>query len=91
MQLTYPNTSISTLQEVFDFVECADPAHQILWNIESKIDARFPNLTLGVDDFVQKQHAIFSNSPYKNAITVRAFTNDNCHAHSPTTPTVPEL
>ena len=91
MQLTYPNTSISTLQEVFDFVECADPAHQILWNIESKIDARFPNLTLGVDDFVQKQHAIFSNSPYKNAITVCSFINEHDPAHSLTIPTVSEL
>ena len=70
MQLTYPNTSISTLQEVFDFVECADPTHQILWNIESKIDAKFPNLTMGVDDFVHKQHEIFSRSPYKHSITV---------------------
>ena len=58
------------MQEVFDFVECADPAHQVLWNIESKIDARFPNLTLSVDDFVQKQHAVFERSPYKKAITV---------------------
>ena len=58
------------MQEVFDFVECADPAHQVLWNIESKIDAEFPNLTLGVDDFVTKQHALFDKSPYKSSITV---------------------
>lgn len=70
MQLTYPGTRISTLQEVFDFVECADPAHQILWNIESKINPQYPNRTLGVQDFVQKQHAIFSASPYTSSITV---------------------
>ncbi|KAH9919122.1 PLC-like phosphodiesterase [Fomitopsis serialis] len=30
MQLTYPGTRISTMQEVFDFVDCADPEHKIL-------------------------------------------------------------
>ena len=59
------------MQEVFDFVECADPAHQVLWNIESKIDARYPNRTLGVDDFVTKQYELFSKSPYKRSITVK--------------------
>ncbi len=71
MQLTYPGTRISTLQETFDFVECADPQHTVLWNIESKIDARHSNRTLGVADFVEKQHAVFARSPYKNSITVR--------------------
>ncbi|EMD41560.1 hypothetical protein CERSUDRAFT_41625, partial [Gelatoporia subvermispora B] len=73
MQLMYPGTRISTLQEVFDFAECADPQHQILWNIESKINAQYPNRTLGVDDFVQKQHDVFSASPYKSAITYQSF------------------
>lgn len=71
MQLTYPGTRISTLKEVFDFVECADPSHQILWNIESKINALHPNRTLGVRDFVDKQHALFAASPYHGSITVR--------------------
>jgi hypothetical protein len=70
MQLIYPGTRISTLQEVFDFVECADTSHQILWNIESKINAMYPNQTLSVEDFVQKQHAVFDASPYKSSITV---------------------
>ncbi|KAL6299631.1 PLC-like phosphodiesterase [Sparassis latifolia] len=73
MQLTYPGTRISTLQEVFDFAECADPAHQILWNIESKINAQHPNRTLGVDDYVTKQNAIFSTSPYSSSITYQSF------------------
>ncbi|KAL1952254.1 hypothetical protein VTO73DRAFT_1403 [Trametes versicolor] len=73
MQLTYPGTRISTLQETFDFVECADPQHAVLWNIESKIDARHPNRTLGVTDFVEKQHAVFARSPYKNSITYQSF------------------
>ena len=71
LQLTYPGTRLSTLQELFDFAACADPARQVLWNIESKIDAQFPNSTLGVQDFVQRQHALFVRSGYKSSITVR--------------------
>ncbi|TFK76789.1 PLC-like phosphodiesterase [Pluteus cervinus] len=73
IQLTYPGTRISTLQEVFDFVSCADPHHQIQWNIESKIDAQCPNLTRTVDDFVNKQHAVFKKSPYLGKITFQSF------------------
>ncbi|KAH9853019.1 PLC-like phosphodiesterase [Lenzites betulinus] len=73
MQLTYPGTRISTLDEVFSFVECADPQHEVLWNIESKIDARHPNRTLGVADFVARQHAAFQRSPYKDSITYQSF------------------
>ena len=78
MQLTYPGTRISTLQEVFEFVQCADPARQVLWNIESKIDARYPNRTLGVSDFVQRQYEVFSRSPYKGSITVRTSSDVRC-------------
>nr|GAT47326.1 PLC-like phosphodiesterase [Mycena chlorophos] len=73
LQLTYPGTRISTLEEVFEFVECADPEHSIRWNIESKIDAVNSNLTASVDDFVQKQYALFAKSPYKKAITFQSF------------------
>ncbi|KAI9059675.1 PLC-like phosphodiesterase [Trametes sanguinea] len=73
MQLTYPGTRISTLEEVFDFATCADPRHEVLWNIESKIDAQHPNLTLGVPDFVERQYEVFKNSPYKNSITFQSF------------------
>jgi len=73
MQLTYPGTRISTLKEVFDFAACADPSHQILWNIESKIDALYPNRTLGVEDFVHKQQALFAYSPYHKSITYQSF------------------
>ncbi|KAI6031941.1 PLC-like phosphodiesterase [Pisolithus microcarpus] len=58
---------IPTLKEVFEFVSCADPSHRILWNIESKIDARFPNRTAG------KQHSIFRDSPYYRSITYQSF------------------
>jgi len=71
MQLSYPGTKISTLQEVFQFADCADPKHQILWNIESKIDAINPNNTHGVGDFVMKQHVVFMASSYpSSSITV---------------------
>jgi glycerophosphoryl diester phosphodiesterase len=73
MQLTYPGTRISTLKEVFDFAECADPSHQILWNIESKINALSPNHTLSVRDFVDKQHDLFAASPYHGSITYQSF------------------
>ncbi|KAH0838495.1 PLC-like phosphodiesterase [Lanmaoa asiatica] len=69
-QLLYPGARIPTLQEVFDFVECADPSHRIWWNIESKINPEHPNRTARVEDFVQKQHGIFSASPYYRSITV---------------------
>ncbi|KAJ7770838.1 PLC-like phosphodiesterase [Mycena maculata] len=72
-QLTYPGTRISTLQEVFDFVECADPEHLMRWNIESKIDAAFPDRTASVDTFVKKQHAVFAASPYTRSITFQSF------------------
>jgi hypothetical protein len=71
LQLIYPGMRISTLKEVFNFVECADPSHQILWNIESKINPQYPNRTLGVGDFVDKQQAIFASSLYHKSITVR--------------------
>ena len=71
MQMTYPGTKISTLEEVFDFVECADPEHQIRWNIESKIDPVFPNKTKSVQEFVERQHNVFVRSPYRYQITVR--------------------
>ncbi|KAF8331518.1 PLC-like phosphodiesterase [Cantharellus anzutake] len=76
LQIAYPGTRISTLRELFSFLECADPEHKVWLNIESKIDARYPNLTKGVDDFVNKQHAIFVSTPYykiPGAITFQSF------------------
>ncbi|KAJ7630576.1 PLC-like phosphodiesterase, partial [Roridomyces roridus] len=73
MQLTYPSIRISTLQEVFDFVECVDPEHTVQWNIESKIDPVLPNRTASVETFVKKQHAIFAASPYRESITFQSF------------------
>ncbi|KAG6882889.1 hypothetical protein C0992_010381, partial [Termitomyces sp. T32_za158] len=53
-----------TLQEVFDFVACADPQRRMQFNVESKINASAPSQSRGVDDFVQLQHAVFKNSGY---------------------------
>jgi len=74
LQLTYPGTRISTLREVFEFVQCADPQRQISWNIESKINPIFPNNTRGVADFVSKQHKEFVDSSYSlSQITYQSF------------------
>lgn len=51
-------------------MSCADPEHQMKFNIESKINPEQPNKTRGPEEFVVKQHAIFSVSPYAHAITV---------------------
>ncbi len=69
-QLVYPGTKLSTLKELFDFVECVDAEHRMLFNIESKIDADYPNRTRSVDDFVEYQYATFSNTPYLCSVTV---------------------
>ncbi|KAG6814018.1 hypothetical protein H0H92_003868 [Tricholoma furcatifolium] len=64
MQLSYPRTTIPTLEEVFDFVACADPQRKMQFNIESKIDPTAPDHSHDVDVFVNLQHAAFKNSGY---------------------------
>jgi len=74
LQLTYPGTKISTLDELFKFAHCADPERVIQWNIESKINAANPNSTRGVQDFVTLQHQAFLHSGYKlSQITYQSF------------------
>ena len=61
---------------MFAFLDCADPAHNVWLNIESKIDAQYPNRTASVDEFVEKQHEIFVSTPYykvPGAITFQSF------------------
>ncbi|KAG7450201.1 PLC-like phosphodiesterase [Guyanagaster necrorhizus] len=72
-QLVYPGTKLSTLEELFDFVECVDTEHGMLFNVESKIDADYPYRTRSVDDFVEYQHAAFAHSPYFYSITYQSF------------------
>lgn len=59
------------MEEVFDFVQCVDTDRRMLWNIESKVDARYTNRTADVMEFVHRQHEVFELSGYKHAITVR--------------------
>lgn len=78
LQIRYPGTRVSTLSEMFSFLSCADPDAQVRLNIESKIDAQYPNRTVGVDEFVNKQHAIFTTSGARyyhqpGAITYQSF------------------
>jgi len=53
-----PGTKISTLKEMFEFVDCAtdDP---VLFNIESKVDGDFRNLTRTPEEFVAAMGKIF--------------------------------
>ncbi|KAL9715819.1 hypothetical protein Ac2012v2_000261 [Leucoagaricus gongylophorus] len=74
MQLTVPGTKISTLAEVFDFVRCADPGRQVLFNIESKVNPQFNGTTRPPEDFVTAQHAEFAKSGYPlDQITYESF------------------
>lgn len=73
LQLTYPGTKISTLPELFSFLDCADPSHQVQLNIESKVDAQFPNLTRPPEDFVKLQYDLFKKSKYYGKITYQSF------------------
>ncbi|KIJ45617.1 hypothetical protein M422DRAFT_206908 [Sphaerobolus stellatus SS14] len=72
-QLTYPGTKIPTLQEFFEFLDCADPKHNILLNIESKVDAESAGRTHDVETFVRSQYELFASSYYYRAITYQSF------------------
>ncbi|KAF9535471.1 PLC-like phosphodiesterase, partial [Crepidotus variabilis] len=74
LQLIYPGTKLSTLDELFDFAHCVDPKRVIEWNIESKINPVDINSTRGVNDFVTAQHKAFLNSGYPlSQITYQSF------------------
>lgn len=73
LQLTYPGTKISTLDEVFDFVRCVDKKREVRFNIESKVNAVTPNTTRSPQEFVKAQHDAFLASGYPLAqLTVRS-------------------
>ncbi|KAJ8091681.1 hypothetical protein PM082_020916 [Marasmius tenuissimus] len=73
LQVTYPGTKISTLEELFDFVECVDPEHTVEFNIESKVNPEQTNQTRAPEDFVQLQHELFAQSAYYDKITYQSF------------------
>jgi hypothetical protein len=63
---------------MFAFLSCADPQETVRLNIESKINAEQPNLTVSVDEFVDRLHNIFVHEGagyYRNkgAITFQSF------------------
>jgi len=69
---------MSTLSEMFSFLSCADPGAKVKLNIESKIDAQYPNLTVGVKEFVELQHTAFVTAGARyyhqhGAITYQSF------------------
>ncbi|CAE6538547.1 unnamed protein product [Rhizoctonia solani] len=73
LQVLYPGTKISTLPELFNFLDCADPGHEVELNIESKVDAQFPNLTRSPEDFANAQYKLFKSSKYYGKITYQSF------------------
>ncbi|CAE7137047.1 unnamed protein product [Rhizoctonia solani] len=73
LQVMYPGTKLSTLPELFNFLDCADPGHAVELNIESKVDAQFPNLTRSPEDFANAQYKLFKSSKYYSKITYQSF------------------
>ncbi|KAG7085507.1 hypothetical protein E1B28_003068 [Marasmius oreades] len=73
LQTTYPGTKLSTLEELFSFVECFDPKHTVKYNIESKVNPVSTNQTRGPNDFVRLQHEQFKKSAYYHRITYQSF------------------
>jgi hypothetical protein len=62
------------MDELFKFVQCADPKRTMQFNIESKINPVQVNQTRGVDTFVSLQRKAFLASGYKlSQITVSWF------------------
>lgn len=59
LALTAPGTKLSTVEEMFDFVECATDA-PVLFNIETKINPDFRNETRSPEDFVAAFAAVLS-------------------------------
>ncbi|ORY78424.1 PLC-like phosphodiesterase [Leucosporidium creatinivorum] len=57
LALTRPNTTLSTLEQLFDFVDCATD-EPVLFNIESKINGDHHNETRSPEDFVAAFKAI---------------------------------
>ncbi|KIY67612.1 PLC-like phosphodiesterase [Cylindrobasidium torrendii FP15055 ss-10] len=72
-QLRYPGLKLSTMDELFDFVQCVDTENDLYFNIESKIDAALPHRTRPVADFVELQYEAFAKSQYLHHITYQSF------------------
>jgi hypothetical protein len=55
----YPGIKLSTLDEMFDFVQCATD-EPVLFNIESKINPEYQNETRSPQDFVDIMGGVFA-------------------------------
>lgn len=69
-----PGTKLSTLDEVFDFVECATD-EPVLFNIESKVNPVQRNETRSAADFVSAMAEVFTarGEDFLNRITHQSF------------------
>lgn len=74
LALTVPNTTLSTLAQLFDFVDCATDS-PVLFNIESKINGDHHNETRSPEDFVAAYAALFEprGAEFMDRITHQSF------------------
>ncbi|CED84305.1 plc-like phosphodiesterase [Phaffia rhodozyma] len=72
LQITVPGTKVSTLEELFEFVKCAT-SEPVLYNIESKVDGDFRNLTRAPEDFVAAYETLYKKWNLIDRITHQSF------------------
>ncbi|WVF70063.1 hypothetical protein IAT40_004850 [Kwoniella sp. CBS 6097] len=72
LQEVVPGTKLSTLSEMFDFVSCATD-EEVLFNIETKIDGDFHNLTRTPEDFVQAIGDVYEQYNMMDRVTHQSF------------------
>ncbi|WWD09248.1 hypothetical protein V865_007370 [Kwoniella europaea PYCC6329] len=72
LQELYAGTKLSTLSEMFDFVSCATD-EQVLFNIETKVDGDYHNLTRSAEDFVKAIGDIYAQYNIWDRVTHQSF------------------
>ncbi|WWC58437.1 uncharacterized protein I303_100977 [Kwoniella dejecticola CBS 10117] len=72
LQEVYPGTKLSTLSEMFDFVSCATD-EEVLFNIETKIDSDYRNLTRSTEDFVAAIGEVYGQYNIWDRVTHQSF------------------
>lgn len=70
-QLLYPGIKLATLPEFFEFVTCTGVP--VLYNIESKVNAVYPNYTQSPEVFVREQLKTFRKYGLVDHITYQSF------------------
>ncbi|WVW82130.1 hypothetical protein I302_104135 [Kwoniella bestiolae CBS 10118] len=71
-QEIYAGTKLSTLPEMFDFVSCATD-EEVLFNIETKVDGDYHNLTRSAEDFVKAIGNIYGQYNIWDRVTHQSF------------------